>query len=967
MPHAMHAQTPSLQAIDGRGLIVRHVNYHRAQIGETAQARIERRQYDPAARPTATWDPRFSARLEENPATRPNLANVFSLSGTPLAVESVDAGWQVSLFGEAGQLLDNWDARGSHWLNEYDEFLRPSATHEQSEGRTYRTSERFLYADSSEQAVADNLCGRLIRSDDGAGSEQLLAYGITGQVLQQTRRFLSSLELPDWPADLALREALLEPGAGATTCVTYGPTGEMLSHTDALGNRQLFTYTVSGQMGAVSLTPSGGIEQILLQDLRHNAFGQAESQTAGNGMLSRARFDPADGRLQELTTTRANTEPLQHLLYQYDPVGNVISIEDRAQPTRHFSNQRIEPVNHYEHDSLYQLIKATGRETAGATIRPELPELATLPLDTSQWLNYTQHYHYDEAGNLLELKHEGAQPYTRKMRIADDSNRALPWRDGDAPPDFAMQFDANGNLQTLTAGQSLHWSARNQLLEVNALTRTNGDNDRERYAYDASGMRLRKTATAQAKTVVHTREVRYLPGLEIRTDSATGEHLEVMTLQAGRANVRCLHWIEQGKPDGIQNDQVRYSVDDHLGSSTLELDGEARLISYEGYYPFGGTAWWAAYSVIEASYKTIRYSGMERDSSGLYYYGLRYYAPWLLRWISADPLGNADGLNLYQMARNNPINRVDQQGGQSVDFGYLPILGTGVVIGGAMTALAMWGYSQYSARAERDRKITAYRQYFERVETEHGLSGREIEELDVFMTSINAMPNQMTLRQDAITNALTAFYLPSANQKNFYTKHQQSALFMTMPTVKDFIHKELRAAVYPEVNWDSGNRSRTVSEMSGLTSVSQAGSSASTITAAEKQAYRKGPRSSKRSASSVVTQPVVDATLTQASQHILTVDAEGFFEDPNIAKYLGKNKARGMENAVRKALSNYDPNRHTHTGLGGMPTTKIILEGAAGGKGDYRLGFKIVGSTYRPEAIMTHAKTGSNIQAQRRQ
>lgn len=135
MSHAMHAQTPSLQAIDGRGLVVRHVNYHRARLGETAQARVERQQYDPAARATATWDPRLSARLEANPATRPNLASVFSLSGVPLAVESVDAGWRASLFGEAGQPLESWDGRSSHWSNEYDEFLRPTAVHEQAEGQ----------------------------------------------------------------------------------------------------------------------------------------------------------------------------------------------------------------------------------------------------------------------------------------------------------------------------------------------------------------------------------------------------------------------------------------------------------------------------------------------------------------------------------------------------------------------------------------------------------------------------------------------------------------------------------------------------------------------------------------------------------------------------------------------------------------------------------------------------------------
>jgi RHS repeat-associated protein len=49
-----------------------------------------------------------------------------------------------------------------------------------------------------------------------------------------------------------------------------------------------------------------------------------------------------------------------------------------------------------------------------------------------------------------------------------------------------------------------------------------------------------------------------------------------------------------------------------------------------------------------AQQKRYRYTGKERDdSSGLCYYGARYQAPWLARWISPDSAGAVDGLNLY--------------------------------------------------------------------------------------------------------------------------------------------------------------------------------------------------------------------------------------------------------------------------------------------------------------------------------
>src|SRR5690606_38333638 len=160
--------------------------------------------------------------------------------------------------------------------------------------------------------------------------------------------------------------------------------------------------------------------------------------------------------------------------------------------------------------------------------------------------------------------------------------------------------------------------------------RAEGRDDIERYYYDSSGQRVRKRQTTHAASIVHDREVRYLPGLEIRTRN--NERLEVITLQAGRCSVRYLHWTN-GRPAGIAENQMRYSLDDQLGSSSLELDDQAWMISQESYLPYGGTAWAASRSAVEADYRTIRYSGKERDASGLYYYGARYYAPWLQRWV----------------------------------------------------------------------------------------------------------------------------------------------------------------------------------------------------------------------------------------------------------------------------------------------------------------------------------------------
>ncbi|TBN31099.1 RHS repeat-associated core domain-containing protein, partial [Pseudomonas sp. BGI-2] len=89
---------------------------------------------------------------------------------------------------------------------------------------------------------------------------------------------------------------------------------------------------------------------------------------------------------------------------------------------------------------------------------------------------------------------------------------------------------------------------------------------------------------------------------------------------------------------------------------------DAQIISQEVFYPYGETAWYAGPDVVDSDYKTIRYSGKERDATGLYYYGYRYYIPWLQHWLNPDPALTIDGLNLYRMVRNNPLGLIDLDG-----------------------------------------------------------------------------------------------------------------------------------------------------------------------------------------------------------------------------------------------------------------------------------------------------------------
>lgn len=76
----------------------------------------------------------------------------------------------------------------------------------------------------------------------------------------------------------------------------------------------------------------------------------------------------------------------------------------------------------------------------------------------------------------------------------------------------------------------------------------------------------------------------------------------------------------------------------------------------EEYYPYGENAC-VDEEAEEIHDRTQRYSGKERDATGLL-----YYQPDAGRWQSADPGGLVDGVNHFRFRRDNPLNTMDKDG-----------------------------------------------------------------------------------------------------------------------------------------------------------------------------------------------------------------------------------------------------------------------------------------------------------------
>lgn len=689
MSTSLFSQTPWVNVTDNRGLTVRSITYYRHP--DSPQATDERTtfyQYNACGFLKHSADPRLQG------AGLVNIRRQTDLAGRLLHKQSTDAGTTVCLDDAAGRpfitisnirTADDGTQDISQAVSRtfvYEDATlpgRPLSMTEQVNGEATCISDRFVYAGNTDAERALNLAGQCISHYDTAGLIQTDSIALTRVPLSVTRRLLKDANNPDTVADWQGQDAsvwndLLASEAYNMLTATDA-TGMTLTTTDAQDNVQRVAYDVAGRQTGSWLRLRGANEQVIVKSLTYSAAGQKLREEHGNGVVTTYQYEPETQRLLGIKTERpaghaSGAKVLQDLRYEYDPVGNVLSIRNDAEETRFWRNQKVVPENTYTYDSLYQLVSGTGREMANAGQQgsslpsPNVP----LPTDSSAYTTYTRTYTYDNAGNLTLIRHSAPATnnnYTQAITVSDRSNRGVSGTLAEIPSQVDALFTAGGQQKYLQPGQRLSWTARNELLQVTLVAREGDADDRECYRYDTSSQRILKVIEQKANNIMQMRQVIYLPGLELRTTNSGGmqtENLQVICLgEAGRAQVRIMHWVE-GKPADLANDQIRYSYDNLNGSSVLELDSAGNIISAEEYYPYGGTAVWSARSQVEANYKTLRYSGKERDASGLYYYGYRYYQPWVGRWLSVDPAGTIDGLNMFRMCRNNPVTLTDYDG-----------------------------------------------------------------------------------------------------------------------------------------------------------------------------------------------------------------------------------------------------------------------------------------------------------------
>jgi RHS repeat-associated protein len=601
----------------------------------------------------------------------------------PLYIDSVDAGIERHLSNIFGNQLWSLSPRSYCQLISYDALQRRSALQVKKveddqpilSYDDFNLVEIFTYGETVTDAQKNNLRGQLYQLNDLSGIVKNSQYSLLGAILETSRQMTTVYNKAiDWKS---VPPPELEKDV-YTSRFTYNALNHLITETTPDGSVTTNSYNQRGFLDRVKVAYQDNSEDEVVDLIDYDANAQRTAVRYGNGITTNYAYEPTTLHLTGLQSARQNgtgTETVQDITYTYDPVGNITRSWNKTFETVFNNNRKVDPLSQYTYDAIYRLTNASGRQHPGLNADAYKNNIkdnsfkqclfSGLPNvnDGHALENYSEVYTYDDSGNLVTKQHIAASSsWTKQTPVEDNSNRLKD-----------LPYDASGNLRRLDINNTvkLSFNCCENLVSAGIIERPGELDDSDYYVYDSNEQRTRKVGERMAHggAVTLVEEKIYLGSYEIKRSisvNAQGDKTVTMERQTLRimddsACVLIVHYCATGKEAGTR--KRRFQMSDNLGSITSEYDKNAQLISYEEYFPYGGTAIIAGSNQAEVKLKDYRYSGKEcDDSTGLYYYGARYYAPWLGRWLNPDPVGTVDGMNLYAFVGGNPIVHLDANG-----------------------------------------------------------------------------------------------------------------------------------------------------------------------------------------------------------------------------------------------------------------------------------------------------------------
>lgn len=371
----------------------------------------------------------------------------------------------------------------------------------------------------------------------------------------------------------------------------------------------------------------------------YNNRGELESTAMYNGLAPNLAGSPSAG--QELPGRRHE--------YRFDDIGNRKTSGETGTAGSGDDEYGVNGLNQYTNKENGS-IRILGTVAAGAKVSAYSSDnqIVSLNVKGNGW-----------GGDLVPKSISGPTAGTIAIYGAVSAGGATTitttsrtWYS----PGFIQTFayDADGNL--IGDGVSDYfYDAENRLVKVSttaAAAAAGYPNLVSEFIYDNEGRRVQKKVTTYpAATVLTTKFIYDGWNLVAEIDGTNAALLRTFTWASG-ALVQISDLVA-GKtllPIADANANIAALVNASTGTTeaVYEYGPCGELLRNEGAY---------------ANANHFRFSSYyQDDETGLIYYGLRYYAPSLGRFINRDPIGEAGGINLYGFCANDGINSQDYLG-----------------------------------------------------------------------------------------------------------------------------------------------------------------------------------------------------------------------------------------------------------------------------------------------------------------
>ncbi|MCC6874202.1 MAG: hypothetical protein IT378_07820, partial [Sandaracinaceae bacterium] len=425
----------------------------------------------------------------------------FDRLGRGLLESSMDAGSVRVLFDAADREVKRWreDTEERRVFDVAGRLLERHVT----DGSTSWLAERITYGEGVAGAADRNQLGRVVLVEDGAGTLATTRYGAFGEPLASERTLVAAAGSdPDWSGSVPL-EAVSYQGRAA-----FDALGRRTRALLPDGTERRHEYLRSGPASKLEVVTPDATVRTILVTAEYNARGQQTRVELGNGVEVSSDYDAQTFRLFRRRAV-LGTDTYQDLRHHYDPVGNLVYVDDLAQrpdATHVINGLLVTAERVFRYDARYQLTEATGRAHNALTradFRGDVPNAGSFRGTRRVGLNdggavarYRRTYAYDAGGNLLGWQHgpEGAGPgstWSHEKWVSSTSNRSYLAYDlnGIAISDPQSKFDARGQITSLPNVQAMQWSPRDQLRRVVLIERTGDPDDAELYDYAADGSR----------------------------------------------------------------------------------------------------------------------------------------------------------------------------------------------------------------------------------------------------------------------------------------------------------------------------------------------------------------------------------------------------------------------------------------------------------------------------------------------